>query len=60
MAAEVRADVVNDHDMFAANALPAASLIRGSLPPPLMVAVYVDEYASVADGVNVARNVDAS
>src|SRR4249920_1478523 len=47
------AAVVNDQIMLVASALPAASLTRGSLAPPLTVAVYVVEVASAADGCSV-------
>src|SRR5437762_559695 len=53
------APVVNDHEALAASALPATSLTRGSVPPPLTVAVYVVEIASGLVGVNVATKVDA-
>jgi len=45
---------VNDQLKFAARALPARSFARGSVAPPLTVAVYVVELASAADGVSVA------
>ena len=39
---------------FAASALPATPLMRGSAPPPTSVAVYVVEAASADDGASVA------
>src|SRR5205814_6639975 len=46
--------VVNDDATFTAKALPATSLIRGSLAPPTSVAVYVVPATSGALGTNVA------
>jgi hypothetical protein len=51
--------VVNDQDTFAASALPAESLARGSVVPPSTIAVYVFEVASATDGVSVAVRVVA-
>ena len=48
------AAVVKDHVVLAASALPATSLTRGSVVPPLTVAVYMLEAARVAEGVNIA------
>ena len=53
------APVVKDQVALAASALPATSLTRGSTPPPLTIAVYVVEKASVALGVKVATRVAA-
>jgi hypothetical protein len=52
--------VVNDHVKLDAIALPAASLTRGSVPPPFTVAVYVDVAAKAEVGVNVAVRVAGS
>ena len=46
--------VVNDQVTSDASALPARSLMRGSVVPPLSVAVYVAPYASALAGVSVA------
>src|SRR5689334_8531084 len=53
------AAVVNDQETLAASAFPATSLARGSVAPPLTVAVYVAEAASALLGVSVATSVEA-
>jgi hypothetical protein len=51
--------VVKDHATLAASGLPARSLMRGSVAPPLTVAVSVAVPGSVALGVSVAVRVPA-
>jgi hypothetical protein len=46
--------VVNDHAKLAASGLPARSFTRGSARPPLTIAVYMAELASVPTGRRIA------
>ncbi len=60
VAATAAAPVVNDQVLFAARALPAASLARGSVAPPWTVRVYTAWLASAVAGVRIAERVPAS